>query len=309
VACRFAPSTTGPAHLGTLAAGLLAWLDARSRGERFILRLEDLDPDRCRPAFAQPVVEDLHWFGIDWDELCEQHTQGERHAAAMDQLERMGLLYPCAMTREELRALGRRTPDGGYAYDNRGRGMPMPLGGFRASREPVRVRLPDKWFYPVDEGGMDLSGDPAASFGDPVVRRRDGSIAYQLAVVVDDAAMGVTRVVRGRDIAPSTATQAAIMELLGIKPPVYWHHLLLLESHGGKLAKTHGSARAATIADDPGRLCGALAIGLGIADEPAPVTPKELVSVFNWERVTRDDLVVSWQDGAPTFDYPQRQPI
>lgn len=297
--CRFAPSTTGPAHLGTLAAALLCWLDARKRRARLVLRLEDLDPDRCKPAFARSIVDDLAWLGLEWDEVTEQHTLGAQHEAAMDRLEAMGVLYPSTITREELRAIGRRTPDGGYAYDNRGRGRPLPPGGWRACQEPLRVRLPDRHFVPVDEGGLDLSGDPAASFGDPIVRRRDGSMAYQLAVVVDDAAAGVNRVVRGRDIAPSTATQAALMELLGIAPPVYRHHALLLEVHGGKLAKTHGAARAAALADDPRRFCAALAFGLGIVDRREPVSPAELVAGFDWSRVTRRDLVVRWEDGTP----------
>jgi glutamyl/glutaminyl-tRNA synthetase len=297
--CRFAPSTTGPAHLGTIAAALLCWLDARKRGARLWLRLEDLDPDRCKPTFARSIVDDLAWLGLDWDEVVEQHALGAQHDAAMDRLEAMGALYPSTMTREELRAIGRRTPDGGYAYDNRGRGRPLPPGGWRACKEPIRVRLPDRHYAPVDEGGLDLSGDPAASFGDPIVRRRDGSMAYQLAVVVDDAAAGVDRVVRGRDIAPSTATQAALMELLGLSLPGYRHHALLLEEHGGKLAKTHGAARAAALADDPRRFCGALASGLGIMDRPEPVSPADLVVGFDWARITRCDLVVRWQGGMP----------
>lgn len=297
--CRFAPSTTGPAHLGTLAAALLCWLDARKRRARLVLRLEDLDPDRCKPAFARSIVDDLGWLGLDWDEVVEQHALGAQHEAAMDRLEKLGVLYPCTMTREELRAIGRRTPDGGHAYDNRGRGRPLPAGGWRACKEPVRVRLPDRRFEPFDEGGIDLSGDPAASFGDPIVRRRDGSIAYQLAVVVDDAAAGVNRVVRGRDIAPSTATQVALMELLGLAAPVYRHHALLLEAHGGKLAKTHGAARAAALADDPRRFCGALACGLGMVERADPIAPAELVESFDWARVTRQDLVVRWEEGVP----------
>lgn len=298
---RFAPSPTGPAHLGTIAAGLLSWLDARSRGARLVLRVEDLDIDRCRAEHATSILDDLAWLGLDWDELVFQRTLHAQHEAAMDRLEEMGALYPCSMSREELRALGRPTPDGGWAYDNRSRGRPLPAGGWRACKEPIRARLPDGRFELIDESGLDLSGDPAASFGDPVVRRRDGAFAYQLAVVVDDAAAAVTRVVRGRDIAPSTATQAALMALLGLRLPAYRHHLLLVEAQGAKLAKVRGSARAAAIADDPRRLCGALAFGLGLLERPAEVTPRELVAGFDWSRVEARDLVVEWRGGVPAF--------
>jgi glutamyl/glutaminyl-tRNA synthetase len=302
VVSRFAPSTTGPAHLGTLAAAILCWLDARSRGERLVLRLEDLDRDRCRPAFARAILDDLTWLGLDWDEVVEQHTLHAQHEAAMERLEQLGALYPCSASREELRAIGRRMPDGGYAYDNRGRGRPLPPGGWRACRDPIRVQLPDGGFSPGDEGGLDLSGYPSIAFGDQVVRRRDGAFSYQLAVVVDDAAADVSRVVRGRDIAPSTMTQAALQSLLGLSTPVYRHHLLLLVAHGEKLAKSRGSARAVAQQDDARRFCGALALGLGLLDRLEPVLPAELVASFDWARVSVRDRVVRWADGVPVLE-------
>jgi glutamyl/glutaminyl-tRNA synthetase len=216
----------------------------------------------------------------------------------MDRLEALGALYPCSVTREEVRAIGRRAPDGGWAYDNRSRGRALPPGGWRASAEPIRARLPDGVFRPIDEGGLDLSQAPSLAFGDPVVRRRDGAFAYQLAVVVDDATSGVTRVVRGRDIAPSTATQAALQALLGLPSPVYRHHLLLLEERGGKLAKAHGAARAAALAQSAPALCGALAFCVGLLDRAEPCTPEELLRGFGWERVAARDRVVRWSDGG-----------
>lgn len=292
--CRFAPSTTGPAHLGTLAAALLCWLDARARGARLCLRLEDLDPERCRPEHARSIVADLTWLGLDWDEVVEQRSLAAQHEAALDRLEALGALYPCTATREEVRAIGRRAPDGGHAYDNRGRGRPLPPGGWRACREPVRAALPAGWFRPIDEGSLDLGQEPAVAFGDPIVRRRDGSIAYQLAVVVDDGAAGVTRVVRGRDIAPSAATQAALQSLLGLATPVYRHHLLLLEERGGKLAKTHLAPRGAALGLAAPRLCGQLAWCVGLLPQPEDCTPAELLRGFAWERVAAEDQVVRW---------------
>ena len=199
-----------------------------------------------------------------------------------------------------MRAIGRRAPDGGWAYDNRGRGAPLPPGGWRACREPIRVRLPDGERCPIDEGGLDLVQDPAVAFGDPVVRRRDGAIAYQLAVVVDDGAAGVTRVVRGRDIAPSTATQAAIGSLLGVPAPAYRHHLLLLEERGGKLAKLHGAVGADALrgAYRAPALAGFLAHAAGLTPDAAPRTPAELLRDFDWARVAPGDRVVRWTGAA-----------
>src|ERR1043165_4709926 len=122
---RFAPSTTGPAHPGTLLAGLLCWLDARSRGARVILRLEDLDPERCRPEFSRAMIDDLAWLGLEWDAVEHQHANRARHEAALDRLAELGVLYPSATSRRELEQAGRRAPDGGWAYDNRDRGTPL----------------------------------------------------------------------------------------------------------------------------------------------------------------------------------------
>lgn len=294
--CRFAPSTTGPAHPGTLLAALLCWLDARAHGARLILRLEDLDPERCRPAFSQGLVEDLAWFGLDWDAVVEQHTLAEQHAAALDLLAAAGRLYPSSISRSELKKLGRRAPDGGWAYDNRERDRPLPSGGWRACDEPVRVRLNDGVIVPVDESGLDLTQDPALAFGDPVVRRRDGAMAYQLAVVVDDGAAGVDRVVRGRDIATSTAGQVALQRLLGLPTPTYRHHLLLLENHDRKLAKFHGAVGAPDLRRHyrAEELCGWLAWCCGLIATPCACRPVDLLRDFTWERVHRDDQVVGW---------------
>jgi hypothetical protein len=293
---RFAPSTTGPAHPGTLLAALLCWLDARSRSGTVLLRLEDLDPDRCRPEFARMMIDDLEWLGLDWNGVVEQSTLAFQHEAALDRLAADGVLYPSPVSRAELQAIGRRAPDGGWAYDNRDRSRSLPTGGWRSCTDPLRVRLPDGWIFPVDEGGIDLAQQPAVAFGDPVVRRRDGAIAYHLAVVVDDGAAGIDRVVRGRDLAASTATQAALQQLLGLATPTYRHHLLLLEKTGQKLAKLHGSVGAPELRRHYAapELCGFLAWCAGLIDRPEPCTPADLVKGFSWNRVRRDDRLVGW---------------
>ena len=279
--CRFAPSATGRAHPGTLLAALLCWLDARRRNARLVLRIEDLDPERCTADFVVGLQEDLAWFGLDWDLVEIQSAHTTRHHAALDRLAEQGVLYPCPLSRSELKAIGRMGPDGAWNTDNRNRGCPLPTGGWRTCTQPLRARLP---------------GDLA----DPVVRRRDGAIAYQLAVVVDDAAVGVSRIVRGRDLATSTATQVALQELLGVTTPTYHHHALLLEAdRSGKLSKFHGAVAVPELQAtmSAARLCGVLAAAVGLIPEPRPISPRTLLADFTWEAVTTQDVPVQW-DGV-----------
>jgi glutamyl-Q tRNA(Asp) synthetase len=300
---RYAPSTTGPAHPGTLLAGMLCWLDARRVGGRLILRLENLDPERCRPEFSHALVEDLAWLGLDWDQLQHQSDGAQAHDEALDHLAELGLLYPCRCSRADLRREGVRAPDGGYRYANRCRARSLPArkdGGWHSCTEPLRVRLPEGTIALLDEGGLDLGQDPLAAFGDPVVRRRDGALAYHLACVVDDAESSVTRVVRGRDLATSTATQIALQRLLGLPTPAYRHHLLLLEARGDKLAKLHGAVGAAELRQlySARELCGLLAYAAGLLDAPRETTPRELLVDFDWDSIRAQDRVVRWTGEA-----------
>jgi len=322
VISRFAPSTTGEAHPGTLLSALLVWLDARAQGGRVLLRLEDLDTTRVRATWAEQLREACAWLGLGWDELVVQSARGAAHEAALDALAAAGRLYPCACSRAA-RSGGRRAPDGGWAYENTCRDRPLPPGGWRASAEALRARLDDGPLAIVDLGGLDLSQAPARDMGDPIVRRRDGVVAYQLAVVVDDAAAGITDVVRGRDIAPSTATQIALQRLLGLPTPRYRHHLLLLEPAAlpapgalpaapgalpaapPKLAKLHGSLPFSQLRARHGaaELCGLLAYAAGVIDRPAPCAPADLVGGFTWARVRTRDRVARWDpDRGLVFD-------
>ena len=297
---RFAPSTTGEAHPGTLLSALLVWLDARSRDGHVALRLEDLDATRTKPVFADQLVEACAWLGLDWDEVVVQSERHAAHEAALDALAAAGRLYPCTCSRADRRS-GRRAPDGGWAYDNTCRTRALPADGWRALPGiALRARLPDDRVALVDAGGVDLSQTPALEMGDPIVRRKDGAIAYHLAVVVDDAAAAITDIIRGRDIATSTATQIALQRLLGVPTPRYRHHFLLLEPRtGDKLAKLHGSIPFTQLRaryDGPG-LCGWLAHTAGLVDEPVACTPSELITAFDWSHVRRDDVLVQWRDG------------
>jgi glutamyl/glutaminyl-tRNA synthetase len=301
VISRFAPSTTGEAHPGTLLSALLVWLDARARRGEALLRLEDLDRTRVKDEWSVALVDAMRWLGLDWDATIVQSGRIPAHEAALDELAAAGHLYPCTCSRAMTRGRtgGRSAPDGGWAYANTCRGTPLPEGGWRAVTDNVRVQLPDDRIELVDDGGLDLSQTPAIDMGDPIVRRRDGVIAYQLAVVVDDAAARITDVVRGRDIAPSTATQIMLQRLLALPTPHYRHHFLLLEQTGDKLAKLHGAIPFPEVrAHYSGpELCGVLAHAAGLLDEPRSCTPAELVPVFSWARVPTTDRVAHWDGG------------
>jgi glutamyl-tRNA synthetase/glutamyl-Q tRNA(Asp) synthetase len=277
---RYAPSTTGRAHPGTLLAALLCWLDARSLGARLVLRLEDLDPQRSRPELATAMREDLEWLGLDWDGVRLQSELARDHRAAIRTLESQGLVYPCSCSRADVASAGVRAPDGGYRYPNTCRERTLEDAG---PKDALRCRIDDD-----------------SEFGDPVVVRRDGGVAYHLANVVDDAVEGVTRVVRGRDLETTTPTQTALQRLLGFATPDYHHHFLLLEPRGDKLAKLHGSVSTAElrgVSSGPS-LCGVLAHAAGLIPEPGPVRPDELLRVFDWARVGDADRVMEWDGQA-----------
>jgi glutamyl/glutaminyl-tRNA synthetase len=294
--CRFAPTTSGPAHPGTLLAALLCWLDARSRGARLLLRLEDVDSTRCTSESADDMRSALEWFGLDWDEYSLQSENRSSHEAALDSLAERGVLYPCSCSRSDIKRAGERAADGGWRYSGNCRDRPLPKGGWRAVGETLRVRLDAGRVAPVDEGGVDLAQDPVAEMGDPVLLGRGGSIAYHLAAVVDDGRQRVTRVVRGRDLAASTAIHVTLQRLLELPTPVYRHHFLLLEETGGKLAKFHGAVSWRELREHyaPEALCGVLAFSAGLIETAMRTQPRDLLAVFDWQRIREQDLLMRW---------------
>lgn len=297
--CRFAPTTSGPAHPGTLLAALLCWLDARSRRAGLSLRLEDVDFTRCSPQSAADMLSALDWFGLDWDDVSLQSANRGRHEFALDRLADRELLYPCSCSRSEIKRSGERAADGGWRYAGTCRERRLPVGGWRASRENVRLRLPSGRFAPVDEGGVDLVQDPAIEMGDPVLLGRNGSFAYHLASVVDDGRQQITRVVRGRDLVASTAIHVTLQRLLDLPTPVYRHHFLLLEKSGSKLAKLHGAVgwRELRAHYAPDALCGLLAAVAGLIETAEPTRPSSLLEAFDWQRVRGEDLLLDWTGG------------
>ncbi len=231
---RFAPSPSGRMHLGNAFCALLAWLACRSAGGMMTLRVEDLDPERCRPTYAWRLMEDLEWMGLDWDQGPRpgqppdrywQSQRGEIYGRALEKLREQGLLYPCFCTRAELHAAqAPHAADGLFVYDGRCRSLsPERRRELAQKRKPaVRLQVPAERIEFFD-GCQGLCGqDLQTECGDFILRRSDGAWAYQLAVVCDDGAMGVNQVVRGRDLLSSTPRQLLLYRLIGLKPPQFY---------------------------------------------------------------------------------------
>ena len=241
---RFAPSPSGPLHAGSLAAALASWLDARAHDGRWLLRIEDVDTPRTAPGAAQVIMAQLEAMGLAWDgEIIWQSRRGAAYQAAFDALSARGLVYGCGCTRREiadsaLRGQSAPGADGERPYPGTCRhGLPP---GRQARAWRLRVpegleRFEDRWLGPQEQ-------DVAQAVGDFALRRADGLWAYQLAVVVDDAAQGVTHVVRGADLLSSTARQRVLGRLLDLPPVRYMHVPLILDAASGlKLSKQNGA--------------------------------------------------------------------
>jgi glutamyl-Q tRNA(Asp) synthetase len=262
---RFAPSPTGPLHFGSLVAALASWLDARRTQGRWLLRMEDLDTPRVIPGAADAILRQLEMFGLDWDgPVVRQSTRLGLYENAIEKLKAHS--YPCACTRKELEDSALAI-DGARIYPGTCRGSLAPGKAARALRvrtgaEPIR-------FTDRVQGGIAQSVE--AEVGDFVLRRADGLYAYQLAVVVDDGAQGVTDVVRGADLLDSTARQIHLQRLLGLAEPRYLHVPVATNAAGEKLSK-QTQAPAATAAD----LAPALRF-LGMTP-PAGLAPAELLA-------------------------------
>lgn len=234
---RFAPSPTGPLHLGSLLAAVGSYLAARAAGGRWLVRIEDIDPPRVVPGAADAILRSLEAHGLRWDgQVLWQSRRTAAHHAALDRLREAGLLYPCACTRRELAAVARAGVDG-----------PVYPGTCRAGLPPGRsarawrLRVADTRIEFRDAIQGTQAQHPARAVGDFVLQRADGLIAYQLAVVVDDAFQGVTQVVRGIDLLGSTARQIYLQQCLDLPRPDYAHLPLLVDRQGMKLGKQTGA--------------------------------------------------------------------
>lgn len=227
---RFAPTPSGYLHFGSLIAALASYLDARAMGGRWLLRMEDLDPPREMPGAQDAIVQALDAYGFEWDGPMQR--QSERHAVYEETIERLlreGLAYPCLCSRKQLEAYPGPYP--GFCRDAR-----HPLGN-----AAIRLRVPNLEYRFTDRVQGEFAQHLSQEVGDFVIRRRDGLIAYQLAVVLDDAWQGVTDVVRGADLLDSTPRQLYLQELLGLPQPRYLHIPLIIQPDGHKLGKSYRS--------------------------------------------------------------------
>lgn len=253
---RFAPTPNGPLHLGHARSAILNFEAARARRGRFLLRIEDIDAARCRPEYEAAIVEDLAWLGLDWEQPVRRQSEHMAdYAAALARLDHLGLVYPSFESRAEIRRAVEARP--GWPRDPDGAPLvPFTRGAMseatrerrRAAGEPYALRLdieaalsrlgrPLSW---NEEGEGFVAADPAA-WGDVVIARKEVPTSYHLAVVVDDALQGVTHVVRGTDLRPSTSVHRLLQHLLGLPAPIYRHHALVLDDQGRKLSKSFGA--------------------------------------------------------------------
>ena len=301
---RFAPSPSGRLHLGNLACSLLAWLSAKSQGGRVVLRIEDLDAARCPRIYADQLEEDLAWLGLYWDEGGSRggpkgpYYQSECsgiYLQSYQKLEQQGLVYPCFCSRAQLHAASApHRSDGNVIYPGTCRDLsPEEIEEKSRRRPPAwRLRVPDREIGFEDRCMGWYSENLLRDCGDFYLRRADGVFAYQLAVVVDDARMGVTEVVRGADLLSSTPRQLYLYELLGLRAPKFAHCPLLLAEDGRRLSKRDGdqsleNLRARYSAPE---IVGRLAFAYGLQPEPAPRTPESLIPDFSWDKVPKQDI-------------------
>ena len=302
---RFAPSPSGRMHLGNLFCALLSYLSVKSRGGEWILRIEDLDTARCRPDYARQVEEDLRWLGLAWDEGGSAggpdapYFQSERTAlyeAALARLRGMGLVYPCFCTRAQLHAASApHREDGLTVYPGTCRGLtPEDIARREAAgrKGALRLRVPEETVTFTDGHLGEVTEYLPTDCGDFLLRRSDGLFAYQLAVVVDDAAMGVTEVVRGADLLSSTPRQLLLYELLGWEAPEFYHFPLLLSLDGRRLSKRDRDLGLGALREryTPEEIIGKLAYLAGQNPGGGPRTPEALAEDFHWDAVPRRDI-------------------
>jgi glutamyl-tRNA synthetase len=292
---RFAPSPTGPLHLGSLRTALVAWLHARSQAARFLIRVEDLDPQRSRREFERGQCADLRALGIDWDgPVVRQSERLALYREALTTLERAGRLYPCFCSRAEIRAAASaphgELPEGAY---------PGTCRTLSTAQRRRRVAAGEPFSLRVDAHAQRITFDDALLgrlsrvVDDFVVRRADSVPAYQLAVVIDDAAQGIGEVVRGCDLVDSTPRQILLGRWLGLPIPRYAHVALVLGPDGARLAKRHGAATLAERAEPVGATLARLAHSLGLARERASLScAAELLHEFDPARLPREPSVL-----------------
>ncbi len=319
---RLAPSPTGALHLGNARTFMIAWLRARSQGGEVVLRMEDLDHPKNKPGAAAAAIEDLRWLGFDWDEgpdvggPCGPYVQTARralYADALGKLVRDGRAYPCICARKDLEA-AQSAPHVGETlyYPGTCRGL---YPSYQAAREAAGGRLPAWRFRVADGENADFNDvfcgsvaqDVSSFCGDFLLARDEEGAGYMLAVVVDDAAMGITEVVRGDDLLETTPRQLLVYKALGLEPPRFLHVPLVLGSDGFRLAKRHGDTRVAAFREagvPPERLIGMLAHWCGWAEEGESIALHDLIGRFDLSRLPRQPVVWQGETAATSLASP-----
>ncbi|CAM4028777.1 tRNA glutamyl-Q(34) synthetase GluQRS [Saccharibacillus endophyticus] len=310
---RFAPTPSGKMHLGNARTALISWLHMRSLNGEFILRMEDIDTERSREKWAELALLDLRWLGLDWDEGPDvggpyaPYTQSERlerYEAGLLELEAAGALYPCFCSRADILSAA-SAPHGltseGPAYAGTCRHLTAAQRAEKALHKApsLRFALPEGREVRFEDGIAGTRSFAPGSGGDFVVRRADGLHSYQLSVVMDDADMKITDVLRGYDLLDSTPRQILLYEALGLEAPNFLHVPLLNGSDGNRLAKRHGGIAISSFRErgtSPEQLVGWLAHVSGLIDRPEAVSAAELVGSFDLSLIPREPVVVNVPD-------------
>ena len=291
---RFAPTPSGRMHLGNVFAALIAWLSVRSRGGEMVLRMEDLDTQRTSEEYANLLRQDLNWLGLDYDrETPPQSARSRVYDRYFEQLQEMGLLYPCYCTRSQLHSVNApHLSDGTYVYPGTCRNL-TPAQRAAMDRKPAwRVVVPDREWSFTDRVQGAYALNLATECGDMVVRRADGVYVYQLAVTVDDGEAGVTEVVRGMDLLSSAPRQMYLQELFGFPHPEYGHVPMLLAPDGRRLSKRDRDLDLGQLQKwvNAETVIGTLAFSAGLIDRQESISAKELATVFQWEKLKGDAI-------------------
>lgn len=305
---RLAPSPTGALHLGNVRTFMVAWLRARQAGGKVILRTEDLDHPKHKAGAVAQAVEDLLWLGFDWDKEYVQSERISLYEEALEMLRSKGLAYPCVCSRKDVEAAQSAPHEGDQlhypgtcrdrfsSWNEACRFLNPSSAEGVATRIPCwRFRTPDEARISFDDGFAGAySMDVRAQLGDFPLARDEKGAGYTLAVVVDDAAMGVTEVVRGDDLLPATPQQLLLYRALGLNEPKFFHVPLVVGPDGRRLAKRHGDTRIASFREDgmnPEVVIGYLAWSIGMNPDKKPISLAALTAIFDPTRIPHSPLV------------------